>query len=1486
MKNTIYKLAGILLLLFSANLPSKATELLMQNFQINVGETTEVTVNVNNGAAGMFDYLGFQFDLYLPDGLFLQQASLNQGLAGFSLQTKDYGNGVYRIICFSERATPSNSLALVSLTLKASELANPRNATILIKNAIFSSTNGQDINVESSESTVEIIQTVSGELTIPSFDINRNESTTVSVSAQVNTDNMVPYRGFQFDLALPETLTVESALINQSLTDFTLQYKNRGDGIYRFIAYSPSQPSSITEDLVSITFKATNNAVKGTEPINISNVTFSATNGSDIQFENSSSQVSFSVPVTDLILNAENLVLIESQNFQLIASIVPEDADIQEISWASNNPDYVTVSRSGLITALSAGTATVTATCGEAQASCTVTVKGSGDIDVTPGGDTPGSKDEDQGNGWIQGNDVYVHVNRTVNLDLSIPDDLTEMPTLEWNLDDGGQQYVKLVPSDDTLSAAFTGVKFGETRYNVSLNGQQLLSGKVTVIAEVTMNSLLLEPASLSMAQNALPVELKTKYTPQDATMPEFNWTSSVPTVASVDQNGKVTPVGQGQAVITATALDGSGLSALCQVTVTAPVAESFEFVFDETVIGGKDGISLYIGDSYRFEPKAQDGYVLPAISWSTSDANTVSVNDDGTVNALSLGEATITASATVNNQEVKAECKVTVIPVPLESVIVTAQTTTSLMDGETVQLTAKTEPLNATAPIEIKWSSDKPEIATVNETTGLVTAHATLGKAVITATASNPADKQVSGSIEVTVIATGASRVILSAYDLTMMVGQENRLTGTVEPATTTNPTINWTIDNPLIASIDNDGNVAALSAGTATVTATCGEAQASCTVTVKGSGDIDVTPGGDTPGSKDEDEGNGWIQGNDVYVHVNRTVNLDLSIPDDLTEMPTLEWNLDDGGQQYVTLVPSDDTLSAAFTGVKFGETRYTVSLNGQQLLSGKVTVIAEVTMNSLLLEPASLSMAQNALPVELKTKYTPQDATMPEFNWTSSETSVASVDPNGKVTPVGQGQTEITATALDGSGLSAVCQVMVTEPIDDNFELWFDDAVMGGVNGVTIYLGEEFTLTPKARPGYVLPKDISWSSSDQSKVSVDQNGNVKGEAIGEAFITATAVVNEKSASSSCKVTVNPILATSISIEGNDIHTLKQTETLELSAIVNPENTTYQEVIWKSSDESKATVSNSGLVTAIEEGDVEITASLSYQPQITASYNLTIQKRLLGDANDNGIVNVADVGTISDYIVQKPVYQFCFVNADVITDGKITTADVTATVDIIFNDTPSMAKFATARKISAVGNNELIVDNFNSYASSIVDVNLKNPSEFTGLQGSIIIPEGVTIKNVTKGAGARDHILNFNVTDRGTVEFILYSLQNASFKEMGALIELEIQADRESNDMIVENILASDKAANEYSLSFTGGKNKDIETSLDSIENTRIKIYSSSEGIVILNAQGENVNIFNIAGERIISTDAGSNREFYSLTKGIYIVTVKTETAKLIVK
>ena len=149
-----------------------------------------------------------------------------------------------------------------------------------------------------------------------------------------------------------------------------------------------------------------------------------------------------------------------------------------------------------------------------------------------------------------------------------------------------------------------------------------------------------------------------------------------------------------------------------------------------------------------------------------------------------------------------------------------------SISIGENLNLTATIEPENAVDKT-IVWSSSDENIATVAE--GVVTG-VQVGNATITATTANG----LTASCEVTVNPVVASGVTLNVADITLLVGQTDKLTATVEPANTTDATIIWASDNETVATVATNGTVTAVSVGVATITATCGNVSASCKVTV----------------------------------------------------------------------------------------------------------------------------------------------------------------------------------------------------------------------------------------------------------------------------------------------------------------------------------------------------------------------------------------------------------------------------------------------------------------------------------------------------------------------------------------------------------------------------------------------------------------------------------------------------------------------------
>ena len=232
-----------------------------------------------------------------------------------------------------------------------------------------------------------------------------------------------------------------------------------------------------------------------------------------------------------------------------------------------------------------------------------------------------------------------------------------------------------------------------------------------------------------------------------------------------------------------------------------------------------------------------------------------------------------------------------------------------------------------------------------------------------------------------------------------------------------------------------------------------------------------------------------------------------------------------------------------------------------------------------------------------------------------WTSSDESVATVDENGKVTAVGVGTAIITAKT--DNGLTTTCEVTVKP-------------VVIPVEGVTLDKtelalteGETGALTATVNPDNASNKKVTWTSSDPTIASVDENGNVTAHKAGTVTITATTEDGSKTAS--CTVTVNPavIPVTGVTLDKNALN-LGKGETQQLTATVNPENASNKNVSWTSSDESVATVDENGNVTAVGRGTATITVTTE-DGEFTATCVVTVvygYPIYFTNANDAAIV------------------------------------------------------------------------------------------------------------------------------------------------------------------------------------------------------------------------------------------------------------------------
>ncbi len=213
---------------------------------------------------------------------------------------------------------------------------------------------------------------------------------------------------------------------------------------------------------------------------------------------------------------------------------------------------------------------------------------------------------------------------------------------------------------------------------------------------------------------------------------------SSNPIVASVDSNGLVTANTKGDAVISVSSADGSGITAQCAVHV--------DLLVKEIVLSEKE-IGLEPGDTKKLEVTIKpDNAFIKDVVWSSDAEEIASVDQNGNITANNIGIANISVQTT-DGSNLIATCKVKVVEL-VKSISVTPNEAT-VKDGETLQLSCSIAPETATYK-DIIWTSDDNDIATV-DANGLVTAVSS-GTTKVKANASDSSD--VFGECEITVTA------------------------------------------------------------------------------------------------------------------------------------------------------------------------------------------------------------------------------------------------------------------------------------------------------------------------------------------------------------------------------------------------------------------------------------------------------------------------------------------------------------------------------------------------------------------------------------------------------------------------------------------------------------------------------------------------------------------------------------------------------------
>lgn len=645
------------------------------------------------------------------------------------------------------------------------------------------------------------------------------------------------------------------------------------------------------------------------------------------------------IPVESISLNETTKQMYPNDTLQLVPTVGPNSATNQSVYWTSNNEEVAIVDENGLVTAISIGGATITATAADGSgviATCSITVVAK---PATPYSIVFSNESSDSG---------------------------TAMSTSNWsNYVTSGEEYVSSVSGLTRVYPGTKGYKLGSGSGggSITFNFSNEVSDSITSIDIETVKYNNNDSQDMSAYVNG-------------GTAHEF--TSS---------EGATILVGDH---ITTLRITSSARAYLSSITLNRGGSSSTPIYPTSITITGNNSIS--VGETSQLTIGYTPSDVnVKNVTYSSNDESVAAVSANGLVTGVSVGDATITASAEgANSTAITSTINFTVNKISVTSVSLNQQSA-SVKAGKTVILTPTIYPNNATNK-NVTWSTSNSGVATVNN--GVVSGVAA-GEATITVTT---VDGNKTASCVVSVSAGSSSSEwelvssasSLSAGDVLVLASYTNNCT---------NGDISSQILGTVASSFSSDHT----------------------TITSLGEDTIQLTLGGK--------EG-AWTFANDDGDLLGATAAKKLA-----WNSGTTTWSISISGGDASITNTNDSFGTILYNSSSPRFTTYTSSPSSSMLLPQlyRGGVAEPVDPTSILLSKTSLEMSPGASKT-LDVSYIPSNANQnKDVTWTSSNENVVTVS-NGTITAKNSATTGqsavITAKLTNLPTITATCTIEIVE------------------------------------------------------------------------------------------------------------------------------------------------------------------------------------------------------------------------------------------------------------------------------------------------------------------------------------------------------------------------------------------------------------------------------------------------------------------------
>jgi len=647
----------------------------------------------------------------------------------------------------------------------------------------------------------------------------------------------------------------------------------------------------------------------------------------------------------------------------------------RSIVWASSASQVATVDASGKVTAIAAGTATVSGTVEGKTASSAITVTV---IPVAAVAVIPGSAALDVG-----ASKAFTAVATDAN-----GNTLAGRPVT----------WASANTSIATVSTAglVTGTGAGTTNITATAEGRtgtaQVVVTATTPPPPIPVASVVVNPGTASLNIGGSVTLSATLRDANGATLSgrAITWSSSATAIATVSSTGVVNAIAPGSATITATSEGKSGSATITVLPQAPPSVASVTIVPNGATIDSGQTVTL----TATVRDSAGNALSGRAVSWSNNGSSVATVSQSGVVTSVALGSAPITAKS----DTASASVIVTVRRVPVASVIVVPSSAT-IQVAATVTLTDTTKDAsgNVLANRPVTWSSSAPTIASVSAS-GTVTGQAA-GSATITGTSEGR-----TGTATITVIPIPVATVTISPSNPSVVEHLTTSLAAITKDANgniLTGRTVTWSIGSTSVATITaainaDTGVVTGVSFGTTTVTATSETKVGTATLTVTQAPVATVVVAPQTASL--------------IVGATQQFTDTTKDAPGFVLPRRITTWTSNKPGTATVDptgLVTAVDSGTAIITATSEG-------ISGRATVTVSLVPVAVVTVTSSRTNPMVGQTAQlTATPTDAGGNALPRRA----VTWTSSDPTVATVDANGLVTVLNSGSVTINAL-IDGT------------------------------------------------------------------------------------------------------------------------------------------------------------------------------------------------------------------------------------------------------------------------------------------------------------------------------------------------------------------------------------------------------------------------------------------------------------------------------------